>query len=233
MDPEARQRQLLGADQAPDPRPERARAGRQPVRGPALARPGERGVPGQPGRGRPGDAQPHRPQLPARVPRPVDVEVLLPPDRPRPARPRGDRGDAAATCSAPTPRSTGCRSWSASGPPGNPFFIEEVVQSLVEAGNLEGERGAYRLARPVEDAAVPASVQAVLVGAHRPARAAGEGGAPGGGGDRQGVPRAGADAGRRAWSPRSSRRRFASWSRASSSTSRSSTPRRSTRSSTR
>ena len=45
---------------------------------------------------------------------------------------------------------------------GNPFFIEEVVQSLVEAGSLEGERGAYRLVRPVEQAAVPASVQAVL-----------------------------------------------------------------------
>ena len=28
---------------------------------------------------------------------------------------------------------------------GNPFFIEEVVRALVEAGNLEGERGAYRL----------------------------------------------------------------------------------------
>src|SRR5206468_12706107 len=45
---------------------------------------------------------------------------------------------------------------------GNPFFIEEVVQSLVEAGNLEGERGAYRLSRPVTRTAVPASVQAVL-----------------------------------------------------------------------
>jgi class 3 adenylate cyclase/tetratricopeptide (TPR) repeat protein len=45
---------------------------------------------------------------------------------------------------------------------GNPFFIEEVVQSLVEAGSLEGGRGAYRLVRPVEAAAVPASVQAVL-----------------------------------------------------------------------
>ena len=45
---------------------------------------------------------------------------------------------------------------------GNPFFIEEVVQSLVEAGSLEGERGAYTLVRPVEEAAVPASVQAVL-----------------------------------------------------------------------
>ena len=45
---------------------------------------------------------------------------------------------------------------------GNPFFVEELVQSLVEAGNLVGERGAYRLAAPVEDAAVPASVQTVL-----------------------------------------------------------------------
>jgi class 3 adenylate cyclase/tetratricopeptide (TPR) repeat protein len=45
---------------------------------------------------------------------------------------------------------------------GNPFFIEELVQSLVEAGSLAGERAGYRLVRPVEDAAVPASVQAVL-----------------------------------------------------------------------
>jgi class 3 adenylate cyclase/tetratricopeptide (TPR) repeat protein len=45
---------------------------------------------------------------------------------------------------------------------GNPFFTEEVVQSLIESGALEGERGAYRLARPVTDEAVPASVQSVL-----------------------------------------------------------------------
>ena len=45
---------------------------------------------------------------------------------------------------------------------GNPFFLEEVVLSLAEAGNLEGEHGAYRLARPVEDAGVPASVQVIL-----------------------------------------------------------------------
>jgi class 3 adenylate cyclase/tetratricopeptide (TPR) repeat protein len=45
---------------------------------------------------------------------------------------------------------------------GNPFFIEEIVRSLAEAGNLEGERGAYRLAQPVEDAGVPASVQTIL-----------------------------------------------------------------------
>ncbi len=45
---------------------------------------------------------------------------------------------------------------------GNPFFIEEVVFSLVEEGCLEGERGAYRLVRPVAGAGVPASVHAVL-----------------------------------------------------------------------
>jgi class 3 adenylate cyclase/tetratricopeptide (TPR) repeat protein len=45
---------------------------------------------------------------------------------------------------------------------GNPFFIEEVVRSLVESGSLEGERGALRLVAPVTKTAVPASVQAVL-----------------------------------------------------------------------
>lgn len=45
---------------------------------------------------------------------------------------------------------------------GNPFFIEEVIRELAESGYLEGERGAYRLARPIEDAGVPVTVQAVL-----------------------------------------------------------------------
>jgi adenylate cyclase len=45
---------------------------------------------------------------------------------------------------------------------GNPFFVEELVQALVEAGSLTGERGAHRLAAPVSEAAVPASVQATL-----------------------------------------------------------------------
>jgi class 3 adenylate cyclase len=45
---------------------------------------------------------------------------------------------------------------------GNPFFIEEIVRTWAEAGNLKGERGAYRLVRPVEDVGVPASVQTVL-----------------------------------------------------------------------
>jgi class 3 adenylate cyclase/tetratricopeptide (TPR) repeat protein len=45
---------------------------------------------------------------------------------------------------------------------GNPFFIEEIVRELVEAGHFEGERSAYRLVRPIEEAGVPATVQAVL-----------------------------------------------------------------------
>ena len=45
---------------------------------------------------------------------------------------------------------------------GNPFFIEEVIQALVEGGSLAGGRGAYRLARPVADLAIPPTVQALL-----------------------------------------------------------------------
>jgi class 3 adenylate cyclase/tetratricopeptide (TPR) repeat protein len=45
---------------------------------------------------------------------------------------------------------------------GNPFFVEELIQSLVESGRLEGARGAYRLVTAVESLAVPPTVQAVL-----------------------------------------------------------------------
>jgi class 3 adenylate cyclase len=45
---------------------------------------------------------------------------------------------------------------------GNPFFAEELVHSLVEAGMLGGTKGAYRLAAPVAEPALPPSVQAVL-----------------------------------------------------------------------
>ena len=45
---------------------------------------------------------------------------------------------------------------------GNPFFVEELVRALVEAGSLEGERGNYRLARPVEDIILPPTVHSVL-----------------------------------------------------------------------
>jgi class 3 adenylate cyclase/tetratricopeptide (TPR) repeat protein len=45
---------------------------------------------------------------------------------------------------------------------GNPFFLEESVRTLVETKALEGERGAYRVAKSVENIQVPATVQAVL-----------------------------------------------------------------------
>jgi class 3 adenylate cyclase/tetratricopeptide (TPR) repeat protein len=45
---------------------------------------------------------------------------------------------------------------------GNPFFIEEVVQALVEKGQLTGDRGEYRLVTEVADLVLPATVQAGL-----------------------------------------------------------------------
>ncbi len=45
---------------------------------------------------------------------------------------------------------------------GNPFFMEESVQMLVETGALAGERGAYRLVTPLPAIQVPATVQAML-----------------------------------------------------------------------
>ncbi len=45
---------------------------------------------------------------------------------------------------------------------GNPFFTEEVVQALVDAGDLVGTRGAYRLAVDVASIRVPPSVHGIL-----------------------------------------------------------------------
>jgi tetratricopeptide (TPR) repeat protein len=45
---------------------------------------------------------------------------------------------------------------------GNPFFLEETVQTLVETKALAGERGRYRLTQPIQAIQVPATVQAVL-----------------------------------------------------------------------
>jgi tetratricopeptide (TPR) repeat protein len=45
---------------------------------------------------------------------------------------------------------------------GNPFFLEESVRTLVETEVLVGERGASRLAQPVESLQIPATVQAIL-----------------------------------------------------------------------
>ncbi|MGH6629412.1 MAG: ATP-binding protein, partial [Burkholderiales bacterium] len=45
---------------------------------------------------------------------------------------------------------------------GNPFFLEEIVRTLVETQVLAGVRGEYRLEKPFSSVQVPATVQAVL-----------------------------------------------------------------------
>jgi len=45
---------------------------------------------------------------------------------------------------------------------GNPFFIEEIIQSLAESGSLVGQSGAYRLDAPIERLDVPPTVHGVL-----------------------------------------------------------------------
>jgi class 3 adenylate cyclase/tetratricopeptide (TPR) repeat protein len=45
---------------------------------------------------------------------------------------------------------------------GNPFFVEEVIRSLIEEGTLEGEPRRYHLTHPLAKLRVPATVQATL-----------------------------------------------------------------------
>jgi class 3 adenylate cyclase len=45
---------------------------------------------------------------------------------------------------------------------GNPFFLEESVRDLAQSGGLSGERGRYRLERPVTAIHVPSTVRSVL-----------------------------------------------------------------------
>ncbi len=45
---------------------------------------------------------------------------------------------------------------------GNPFFLEEIVRTLVETSVLAGKRGEYCLEKPFSSVQVPATVQAVL-----------------------------------------------------------------------
>ena len=45
---------------------------------------------------------------------------------------------------------------------GNPFFLEETVQTLVETKVLVGDRGAYRITKAPEAWQIPATIQAIL-----------------------------------------------------------------------
>jgi predicted ATPase/class 3 adenylate cyclase len=45
---------------------------------------------------------------------------------------------------------------------GNPFELEETVRTLVETDYLEGQRGSYRLVKPLRTLKIPATVQNIL-----------------------------------------------------------------------
>ena len=45
---------------------------------------------------------------------------------------------------------------------GNPFFAEEILQSLIETGALEGHRGDYRMTTTPSSVLVPVTVQSLL-----------------------------------------------------------------------
>lgn len=45
---------------------------------------------------------------------------------------------------------------------GNPFYLEEVINGLIESGTLQRDDGAWRLARPVNQEDVPSTVQGVI-----------------------------------------------------------------------
>jgi class 3 adenylate cyclase len=45
---------------------------------------------------------------------------------------------------------------------GNPFYLEEAVHALAEAGHLQGMQGAYRMVRPIESWPIPDTVHALV-----------------------------------------------------------------------
>jgi class 3 adenylate cyclase/tetratricopeptide (TPR) repeat protein len=45
---------------------------------------------------------------------------------------------------------------------GNPFFLEELINALVERGDFEGERGSFRLKGGIDAIPLPSTVQAVI-----------------------------------------------------------------------
>jgi predicted ATPase len=46
---------------------------------------------------------------------------------------------------------------------GNPFYVEEVIRSLLEAGLLARTNGSYRLERTVEEIRIPGTIQEVVL----------------------------------------------------------------------
>ena len=133
-------------------------------------------------------------ELPPRVPRRLDAASRTTSSSPLlPLGAEAIARAAARSARQPTRRSPASRERIRERTGGNPFFIEEVVQSLVEAGALAGTTRRVSAGRAGRaSSAMPADRAGGARGAHRPAAGAREAGAADGGGDRQGVRRAGA-----------------------------------------
>ena len=156
-------------------------------RGPALARPGERRGAGDAHRAAPGSGVGRQPGPAAR-----DHAARVP------AR-DGPHGSSISRWRLSPPRTprTLLDDWLGSDPAlaplrarieararGNPLFVEEIVRSLVERGVLRGERGRVRAGRPDRGDRAARDRPGRPRVAHRSARAARQGRAPGRGGGR-------------------------------------------------
>ena len=147
MDPEARQRQIFDVVRRVDPGARPARDERSTLLedlhwfdagSEAFLEPLVEAVAGTRA---PGDAE-----LPSRVPRRLDAASRTTSScRVAAARTRRDPRAARATCSATTRASRGLAEAIHARTAGNPFFTEEVVQSLIESGSSSGQPGgSYR-----------------------------------------------------------------------------------------
>ena len=77
-------------------------------------------------------------QLPPRIQGRMEEPAELPPAAPRSACQRKPCGTPCRRCWAPTRASTTLKSFLVERASGNPFFVEEIVRSLVDSGVLEG-----------------------------------------------------------------------------------------------
>ena len=47
---------------------------------------------------------------------------------------------------------------------GNPFYLEEVINSLIESGTLARDNGYWKLTRPITESRIPSTIQGVITG---------------------------------------------------------------------
>ena len=141
---------------------DRAAAVDNPDRRSPLDRSGERRLGRAARRADQRQAVPAAVELPARIRRLVDEAVLVSAAPAAAARARGGRGAARRPPRGRSePGKLGERIRERTG--GNPFFIEEVVQSLAESGSLEGTKGHHTLVRSIETIDIPSLFRRCLL----------------------------------------------------------------------